>query len=43
MTGNFTHPATLAAQALGWTDTSTGAVVLAVHTASTFLRAIPIT
>jgi cystathionine gamma-synthase len=38
MTGKSPHPATLAAQALGWTDTSTGAVVLPVHTASTFLR-----
>ena len=32
------HPATLAAQALGWTDPSTGAVVLPIHTATTFLR-----
>src|ERR1700694_3192340 len=32
------HPATLAAQALGWTDTSTGAVVLPAHTATTFVR-----
>src|SRR5205807_2464628 len=32
------HPATLAAQALGWTDASSGAVVLPVHTATTFLR-----
>ncbi len=32
------HPATLAAQAMGWTDASTGAVVLPVHTATTFLR-----
>src|ERR1700730_11945397 len=31
-------PATLAAQALGWTDSSTGAVVLPVHTATTFVR-----
>src|SRR6267154_6451229 len=38
MTGKSLHPATLAAQALGWTDTSTGAVVLPVHTATTFLR-----
>ena len=37
MTGKSPHPATLAAQALGWTDTSTGAVVLPVHT-TTFLR-----
>jgi cystathionine gamma-synthase len=32
------HPATLAAQAMGWTDASTGALVLPVHTATTFLR-----
>jgi len=32
------HPATLAAQALGSTDASTGAVVLPIHTATTFLR-----
>jgi cystathionine gamma-synthase len=32
------HPATLAAQALGWTDASTGAVVLPVHTSTTFVR-----
>src|ERR1700751_1095100 len=32
------HPATLAAQALGWIDEATGAVVLPVHTATTFLR-----
>jgi cystathionine gamma-synthase len=32
------HPATLAAQALGWTDESTGAVILPVHVATTFLR-----
>jgi cystathionine gamma-synthase len=32
------HPATLAAQALGWTDGQTGAVILPVHTATTFLR-----
>jgi cystathionine gamma-synthase len=32
------HPATLAAQALGITDLSTGAVVLPIHTATTFLR-----
>jgi cystathionine gamma-synthase len=38
MTGKSAHPATLAAQALGWTDTSTGAVVLPVHMATTFLR-----
>src|SRR5258708_17345726 len=33
------HPATLAAQALGSTDASTGAVVLPVHTATPSLRA----
>src|SRR5215510_5102125 len=38
MTGKSLHPATLAAQALGWTDASTGAVVLPVHTATTFER-----
>ena len=38
MTGKSLHPATLAAQALGWTDASSGAVVLPVHTATTFLR-----
>jgi cystathionine gamma-synthase len=32
------HPATLAAQALGSTDEATGAVVLPIHTATTFLR-----
>jgi cystathionine gamma-synthase len=32
------HPATLAAQGLGWTDEPTGAVVLPMHTATTFLR-----
>jgi cystathionine gamma-synthase len=32
------HPATLAAQALGWTDAATGAVVLPLHTATTFER-----
>jgi len=32
------HPATLAAQGLGWTDESTGAVVLPIYTATTFLR-----
>src|SRR6266436_8183544 len=38
MTGKSLHPATLAAQALGLTDDSTGAVVLPVHTATTFVR-----
>ncbi len=32
------HPATLAAQALGWTDPATGAVVLPLHTATNFER-----
>jgi cystathionine gamma-synthase len=32
------HPATLAAQALGSTDAATGAVVLPIHTATTFVR-----
>src|SRR5581483_5317234 len=32
------HPATLAAQALGWTDPGTGAVILPIHPATTFLR-----
>src|SRR5262249_18086876 len=38
MARNTPHPATLAAQALGWIDEGTGAVVLPVHTATTFLR-----
>src|SRR5436305_281456 len=32
------HPSTLAAQGLGWIDETTGAVVMPVHTATTFLR-----
>ena len=32
------QPATLAAQGLGWTDKTTGAVVLPLHTATTFER-----
>jgi cystathionine gamma-synthase len=32
------HPATLAAQALGWTDPATGALVPPVHVATTFQR-----
>ncbi|HEU0155520.1 MAG TPA: PLP-dependent transferase [Stellaceae bacterium] len=32
------HPATLAAQGLGWTDAATGGVVLPVHPTTTFLR-----
>src|SRR5215472_12360971 len=38
MARNTPHPATMAAQALGWIDDGTGAVVLPVHTATTFLR-----
>src|SRR5579863_3903291 len=38
MPRNMPHPATLAAQALGWIDSSTGAVVLPMHTATTFER-----
>src|SRR5213080_3900886 len=38
MSRNTLHPATLAAQALGWTDPATGAVVLPLHTATTFER-----
>ena len=38
MARNTPHPATLAAQALGWIEEGTGAVVLPVHTATTFLR-----
>jgi cystathionine gamma-synthase len=38
MTGKPLHPATIAAQALGWIEASTGAVVLPVHVATTFLR-----
>lgn len=38
MPRNSLRPATLAAQALGWTDPSTGAVVLPLHTATTFER-----
>jgi cystathionine gamma-synthase len=32
------HPATLAAQGLGWTDAATGAVVLPIQPATTFIR-----
>jgi cystathionine gamma-synthase len=35
---NRPHPATLAAQGLGWTDPSTGAVVLPISPATTFER-----
>ena len=38
MTGKGLHPSTIAAQALGWADVTTGAVVLPVHVATTFLR-----
>jgi len=38
MTRKPLHPSTIAAQGLGWTDAATGAVVLPVHTATTFLR-----
>src|SRR5271170_1567602 len=38
MIGKRLHPSTIAAQALGWTDATTGAVVLPVHIATTFLR-----
>src|SRR3979490_2524276 len=38
MARNTPHPATLAAQALGWIDEQTGAVVLPVQTATRFRR-----
>src|SRR4051812_7227246 len=38
MPSNLLHPATLAAQGLGWTDQATGAVILPLHTATTFER-----
>jgi cystathionine gamma-synthase len=38
MTRKSPHPATLAAQALGSTDATTGAIVLPIHTSTTFLR-----
>jgi cystathionine gamma-synthase len=38
MTRKILRPATIAAQALGWTDASTGAVVLPIHPSTTFLR-----
>ena len=38
MPRNKIHPATLAAQALGWTDAATGAVVLPIQPATTFIR-----
>jgi cystathionine gamma-synthase len=38
MRNSSLHPATLAAQALGWTDAETGALVPPVHVATTFQR-----
>ncbi|MBV8937790.1 MAG: PLP-dependent transferase [Alphaproteobacteria bacterium] len=38
MTRTSLHPATLAAQALGSTDATTGGIVLPIYTATTFLR-----
>lgn len=38
MTRKSPHPATLAAQALGSTDATTGGIVLPIHTSTTFLR-----
>src|SRR5215471_19135750 len=38
MIGKSFHPATLAAQALGWTEETTGAVILPLHTTTTFER-----
>jgi cystathionine gamma-synthase len=38
MPHNALHPSTLAAQALGWIDHSTGALVMPLHTATTFER-----
>src|SRR5215471_17902081 len=38
MPRNALHPDTLAAQALGWTDAATGAVVLPIQPATTFIR-----
>src|SRR5437867_170378 len=38
MPHNTRHPATLAAQALGWTDKQSGAVVLPISPATTFER-----
>src|ERR1051326_8200848 len=38
MPNNALPPATLAAQALGWIEPSTGALVLPLHTATTFER-----
>jgi cystathionine gamma-synthase len=38
MPRNTMHPATITAQALGWTDNATGAVVLPIQPATTFIR-----
>src|SRR5947199_797106 len=38
MQRNTLHAATLAAQGLGWTDAATGAVVLPIQPATTFIR-----
>src|SRR5258708_36852576 len=38
MPRNTLHPSTLAAQALGWTDPASGAVVLPIQPATTFER-----
>jgi len=38
MTRNPPQPSTITAQGLGWTDAETGAVVLPMYTATTFLR-----
>src|SRR6266478_7076785 len=38
MARNMPHPATLAAQGLGWTDPATGAIILPLQTATTFER-----
>jgi cystathionine gamma-synthase len=38
MPQNALHPATLAAQAMGWVDQTTGALVMPLHTATTFER-----
>ncbi|HEX3861684.1 MAG TPA: PLP-dependent aspartate aminotransferase family protein [Stellaceae bacterium] len=38
MPRNMLHPATLAAQALGWTDPSTGALIMPIQPATTYIR-----
>ncbi len=38
MPRNMLHPDTLAAQALGWTDPTTGAVVMPIQPATTYIR-----